>query len=244
MNLFMQPKDSLTRHVAFSRAPGLDFDERDRLVLELAGVFIEQQVKTLEARQAAAAILAAFEAPAEDRARGLIVVDGQHRPALVSPIAHGLLQTYFGWRAGARRLPAALEDWLREGDLVATHAYRQRSSLAPLRRAIGSGEVTVRSVAMDGRIVVLLEERRGDPTDARSRLTSREREVLEAVAEGLTNAQIAERLWVSPATVGKHLENVFSKLEVRSRAAAVARMGRTIPPDILAAPGSTAHPVP
>ena len=68
--------------------------------------------------------------------------------------------------------------------------------------------------------------------------------MLEAVAEGLTNAQIAERLWVSPATVGKHLENVFAKLEVRSRAAAVARMARTNASDILAAPGSTAQAAP
>jgi hypothetical protein len=43
------------------------------------------------------------------------------------------------------------------------------------------------------------------------------------VAEGLTNAQIAEHLWISPGTVRRHLENVFAKLGVHTRTAAVAR---------------------
>jgi ATP/maltotriose-dependent transcriptional regulator MalT len=55
----------------------------------------------------------------------------------------------------------------------------------------------------------------------RNRLTTREAEILELVATGLTNAAIAERLWVSPATVKKHLENVYAKLGVANRAAAV-----------------------
>jgi DNA-binding CsgD family transcriptional regulator len=55
------------------------------------------------------------------------------------------------------------------------------------------------------------------------RLTPREAEILELVAAGLTNAAIAERLWVSPGTVKKHLENVYAKLGVANRAAAVVR---------------------
>jgi DNA-binding CsgD family transcriptional regulator len=54
-------------------------------------------------------------------------------------------------------------------------------------------------------------------------LTAREREVLSWVARGRTNPQIAEILWLSPATVRKHLENVYEKLEVNTRTAAVAR---------------------
>jgi predicted ArsR family transcriptional regulator len=44
------------------------------------------------------------------------------------------------------------------------------------------------------------------------------------VAEGLTNAQIAERLCISPGTVRRHLENVLAKLDVHTRTAAVARL--------------------
>jgi DNA-binding NarL/FixJ family response regulator len=54
-------------------------------------------------------------------------------------------------------------------------------------------------------------------------LTEREREVLDLVARGLTNAAIASRLVVSDKTVRNHVSNVFTKLHVGDRAAAVAR---------------------
>ncbi|MDX6658116.1 MAG: hypothetical protein QOH62_2909 [Solirubrobacteraceae bacterium] len=53
-------------------------------------------------------------------------------------------------------------------------------------------------------------------------LTARETDVLELVAAGLTNAAIAERLWISPGTVKKHLDNVYAKLGVANRTAAAA----------------------
>jgi DNA-binding CsgD family transcriptional regulator len=56
------------------------------------------------------------------------------------------------------------------------------------------------------------------------RLTTREAEVIELVAAGLTNAAIAERLWISPGTVKKHLDNVYAKLGVANRTAAVAQL--------------------
>jgi len=49
------------------------------------------------------------------------------------------------------------------------------------------------------------------------RLTPREREILELVADGRTNAEVAQLLWVSPSTVRKHLENAYAKLGVHTR---------------------------
>lgn len=57
-----------------------------------------------------------------------------------------------------------------------------------------------------------------------SDLTAREREIVELVAEGKTNAQIGEQLWIAPSTVKKHLEHVYEKLGVRRRAAAVSAL--------------------
>jgi DNA-binding CsgD family transcriptional regulator len=54
-------------------------------------------------------------------------------------------------------------------------------------------------------------------------LTERQAEIVRLVAGGLTNAQIAVELAVSERTVGKHLEHVYSRLDVTSRTAAVAR---------------------
>ncbi len=58
---------------------------------------------------------------------------------------------------------------------------------------------------------------------ARCALSSREREVLDLVATGLTDAAIAHRLGCRPRTVDKHLEHAYRALGVGNRAAAVAR---------------------
>ena len=57
-------------------------------------------------------------------------------------------------------------------------------------------------------------------------LTSREMEVLRLVAGGMSNQLIGERLFVSEHTVHRHLANIFAKLSVSSRAAAVAQAAR------------------
>ena len=54
-------------------------------------------------------------------------------------------------------------------------------------------------------------------------LTSRQRELLCLVAAGHTNAQIARRLGLSEGTVRTHLKNIYSRLNVSSRTAAVTR---------------------
>jgi DNA-binding CsgD family transcriptional regulator len=59
------------------------------------------------------------------------------------------------------------------------------------------------------------------PLSATLKLTKREREILALVAEGMSNDEIGRRLILSPATVKTHLQNVYSKLEVNDRAAAV-----------------------
>jgi DNA-binding NarL/FixJ family response regulator len=52
-------------------------------------------------------------------------------------------------------------------------------------------------------------------------LTPREQEVLQLLARGLSNKEIAQRLTISPRTVNFHLDNIYSKLHVNSRTAAV-----------------------
>jgi LuxR family maltose regulon positive regulatory protein len=66
----------------------------------------------------------------------------------------------------------------------------------------------------------------GKPSPSPAGLTAREIEVLRLVADGLNNQVIAERLFLSEHTVHRHVANIFNKLSVSSRAAAVAQAAR------------------
>ena len=76
----------------------------------------------------------------------------------------------------------------------------------------------LRAVPLLDRIAKLDQRMRaGNPTAA---LTPRQLEVLQFLATGLTNAQIADRLYLSPRTVDQHLRRIYAALDVSSRAAA------------------------
>jgi DNA-binding NarL/FixJ family response regulator len=83
-----------------------------------------------------------------------------------------------------------------------------RAFLDALERVAAGGTV------IDRQVVTQLLAQRGDAKDPLSRLTAREREVLELMAEGRSNAAIAESLVVTPGAVEKHITNIFSKLEL------------------------------
>lgn len=59
--------------------------------------------------------------------------------------------------------------------------------------------------------------RQGSESADRAELTKREREILQLVAEGYSNAQLARMLWVTEQTVKFHLSNVYRKLNVSNR---------------------------
>ncbi len=86
---------------------------------------------------------------------------------------------------------------------------------------VSANDFTVRFIRHPSADRLLLDEA---PANG---LTAREREIIELVAEGGTNKEIAAALWISPGTVRRHLENAYAKLGVHTRTAAVARLRRT-----------------
>ena len=78
--------------------------------------------------------------------------------------------------------------------------------------------------AVTGRVLAIYRSatppRSGRDADLEA-LTSREREVLALIGEGKTNAEIAAQLYVGEGTVKTHINHVFTKLQLRDRAAAV-----------------------
>ena len=154
-----------------------------------------------QARRRAAQALALLE----EADAGLVILDGAGRIEHATPEALRLLSAYFrDYRTG---LPEEIAGWLLE--------QRQAPSPEPLRV---EGEEQSLLVRLVGGALLLEEERVAPP------LTDREREILELVAAGKTNAEIAEAIWIAPGTVRKHLENVYEKLGVHSRTAAVATL--------------------
>jgi DNA-binding NarL/FixJ family response regulator len=92
-----------------------------------------------------------------------------------------------------------------------------RAALAAFER-LGAGPDADRAAALLRRLGV------GGRTGAKDvgTLTTREQEVLRLVAQGLSNAEIGERLFISTKTAGHHVSNILSKLNLRSRTEAAA----------------------
>jgi DNA-binding CsgD family transcriptional regulator/tetratricopeptide (TPR) repeat protein len=97
-----------------------------------------------------------------------------------------------------------------EGNGDAEGAGRERRQAAATLAALGAPDG---AGGRPGRV--------GSPEPAPGGLTPREVEVLRAVADGATNATVAEQLTISERTVERHLSNVYLKLQVSSRTEAV-----------------------
>ncbi len=192
---------SHTKVFLFDRAGGRDFSERDRAVLDFLRPRLANLYEAAQARRRASQALALLE----EADAGLVILDGTGRIEHATPEALRLLSAYFRERRSG--LPEQIAGWFLE--------QQRTPSPEPLRV---EGEEQSLIVRLVGGALLLEEERVAPP------LTDREREILELVAAGKTNAEIAEAIWIAPGTVRKHLENVYEKLGVHSRTAAVATL--------------------
>ncbi len=98
-----------------------------------------------------------------------------------------------------------------------------RAEIGRALDAVAHGEVVFSSSIAERVLAFFAGGRAGAAAAPFPELTDREREVLDLVARGLTNAEIARRLVVSDKTVRNHVSNIFAKLHVAGRAEAVAR---------------------
>jgi DNA-binding NarL/FixJ family response regulator len=107
-------------------------------------------------------------------------------------------------RLYARELLASAEGGI--GYLLKDRVSDVDDFVAAVRRVIAGGTV------LDPEVVAQLMSRRdGEPVE---RLTPREREVLALMAEGRSNAAIAGRLFVTEKAVAKHINSIFSRLDL------------------------------
>jgi DNA-binding NarL/FixJ family response regulator len=99
----------------------------------------------------------------------------------------------------------------------------QKDDMLRAIRAVGRGEAIFSPVVASRLIDFFAAARPAVPPLAFPELTEREREILDLIAQGHTNPEIAARLILSPNTVRNYVSNIFSKLQVVDRAQAIIR---------------------
>lgn len=196
----LAPEPTRTRVFIFTRYKRADFDERDRLVAALVQPYLAKRAEAAETASRGAEALAAIEEGTSEEASRVVLCSGTGVIEFASASSRALLEHYLGIENG--RVPLAV---LGRRKLRLAHADRR---------------LDVRIAQTDNLHVLMLDER----NTRIEKLTTRERQILEHVALGKENDEIALELGLASATVAKHLEHVYRKLGVPNRTAAAARL--------------------
>jgi DNA-binding NarL/FixJ family response regulator len=174
-------------------------------VLEMAGFLIAADVGDADA------LLTAVEQHRPE----LALVDVRMPPAFTDEGVRAALVIRRQWPQTAVVLLSQYVEERYAADLLTAHTngvgYLLKQRVADVEEFIAAvRRVADGGTALDPEVVVqLLLRRHSDPLE---RLTPREREVLALMAEGRSNAGIAEALVVSDSAVAKHINNIFAKL--------------------------------
>lgn len=156
-----------------------------------------------------------------------IILSPQGRIQFISPRASQLLTQYFpSSSCFGDQLPETLQRWVKS-----QRRRRHQNSLGqdnqPLLIKESGKSLKIRLLGSEstGQFILTLEEKSPQTFSIESLrligLSQREAEVLFWVAQSKTNIEIATTLSISPRTVQTHLDNIFKKLNVQTRAAAV-----------------------
>jgi DNA-binding CsgD family transcriptional regulator len=176
------------------------FGDRDRELARLLQPHLGEIWRNASVRRRLSAALSALD---HERDTGVLLLDAAGRVEYASGSAKRILTDHFD--TPLRALPDGIAD--RRGDVDG-------------RLLLAAGDPTIVVEASKDGSALLLSER---PAGVAA-LTARERDVMRCVEDGLSNTEIARKLWIQPTTVRKHLEHVFDKLGVRSRTAALSKL--------------------
>jgi DNA-binding CsgD family transcriptional regulator len=133
----------------------------------------------------------------------------------------GLAQDLTRWPWPRARIQLAHGDWLRRHrrPLEAREPLRSALATFQLIGAPGWADRARSGLRAAGELDAAAE-----PGTGRSPLTAQEMQIARLAAEGLSNREIGQRLYLSPRTIGSHLYKIFPKLGVRSRAELADRL--------------------
>jgi DNA-binding CsgD family transcriptional regulator len=208
---------------------GRDFSARDREVLDLVRRPLAALYRNALALDGVQQALSRVTADNADDGWMLVSLDTARRMSGIAPrVESWFTAASAGTRPGAGALlPAALDRAVAEQFAAIDGAFTMAATPCEVEgrgcrctvQVLWRGNPTRDALVLISRVGAAAVSR----TAAQPDLTAREREVLQWVAAGKTNAQIADILAASPRTIGKHLENIYAKLGVETRTAAVNR---------------------
>jgi len=184
-----------------------DFTKAQRESFLGSRTHVASLIRHADARRRLADVMVALDADDEGGPSGILLLGPSFRVERASRAARRIVTRWYG-RFGSQ-LPQQLSDWL-----------RSPFPREPLRVERNRERLVVETPTRGA--LVLREEHL-----AFASLTTREREVLSRVADGMSTNEIAHALWVTPATVSKHLEHIYRKLGVTGRTAALAALRTT-----------------
>jgi len=200
----------------------LDFSENERLCLDLLRPHLIQSYRNLQ-------ILELMKRAVEGSEKKLIVVNRTGQVQLINDDVWRIFAHYFDMPRFRRSLPDALHDWIKYERSRLCQESDVSSPSIPLVISKKGGRITIHFLwgGKDSeQDMIIIEEEPADIASASmdsSKLTRRETEILAWLSQGKTNVEIGLALSISPRTVKKHLEHIYSKLRVHRRSGAVAR---------------------
>jgi DNA-binding CsgD family transcriptional regulator/GAF domain-containing protein len=209
--------------LAFNRSRR-SFSERDRQVLNLVRPHLAQARRNAELRSQLAEMVFLLEGLVDATDRAIVLLDQSRTVRRTSSRAADLFAAHLGFHlAVGDSLPSMIEAWISRHGRPQTLEDKQAPGQALVVEG-AHGRLVIHFLPRGeiGEYDALLVEQVRDASKVGplSRLSRREHEVLRWVSRGKTNPEIAAILSISAGTVQKHLEHIYDKLGVRTRAAA------------------------
>jgi DNA-binding CsgD family transcriptional regulator len=206
--------------------PSLSFTERDRLILNLLQPHLLQAYTNARSYQQVQQDLNRIQQSFDNLGIAIVDIDGKIQS--IAPQAISWLNTYFTKSTHSFQLPELLRSWINHQ----VNSLRNNPTIVetrlPLRVQKSDRELTIRLIIeKPGETYMLLFQEQILALSTSLELlglTQREVDVLLCMMQGNDNRSMATILDISISTVRKHLENIYLKLDVQSRTAAISRV--------------------
>lgn len=212
--------------LAFNRSRRT-FSQRDKQLLDLVRPHLAQARRNAQMRSQLTEMVVLLETLVDATDRAIVLLDRRLTVRRASSRAVALFAAHFGFHlAEGNAVPAPVEAWIRCSS--GPDGLNKNQPGQPFIVDGDRGRLVIRFLprgeSNEYDALLLQQIRVQTERGPLNRLSRRETEVLGWVSRGKTNPQIATLLSISTGTVQKHLEHIYDKLGVRTRAAAAVAL--------------------